>query len=66
MSVEFSCRDVGVVCSATLKADSPDSLIEKIALHAKTAHDVEHLSETLVDYARSVVKTEKESDLTPG
>lgn len=65
MSVEFSCRDVGVVCSATLRADSPDALTEKIAEHAKTAHGVESLSETLIDYARSVVKSDEERRLTP-
>lgn len=55
MSLEFRCRDVGVVCNASIEADEADELLEKIAEHADRVHGVPELSETLVDYAKTVV-----------
>jgi predicted small metal-binding protein len=58
MRLEFRCRDVGVVCNEKVTAETPGELLEKIAEHADHAHGVPELTETLVDYAQSVV-TEK-------
>lgn len=56
MSVEFRCEDVGAVCNAKIRADTPEELIEKIAEHADHEHGVPDMTETLVDYARTVVR----------
>lgn len=58
MSLKFSCADVGVVCKKSVTADSADDLVAKIAAHAADAHGVPALSETLVEYAKSVVVDE--------
>lgn len=55
MSLEFSCADVGLVCGATVTADSEAELVEQVAAHARDAHGVE-LNDTLVDYARTQVR----------
>jgi predicted small metal-binding protein len=56
MSLEFRCRDVGVVCKAKVTGETPEQLLTKIAEHADNAHGVPELSETLVDYALTLVK----------
>lgn len=55
MTLEFRCRDVGVVCKRRVTADTPEELIRKIAEHADRAHGVAGIDDTLVDYARTVV-----------
>ncbi len=60
MSLEFRCQDVGAACGASIKADSEDGLIAKIAEHADRKHNVANLSDTLVDYARSKVTSSSE------
>lgn len=56
MSLEFRCRDVGVVCKEKVTAETSEELLTKIAEHADNAHGVPKLTETLVDYALTVVK----------
>lgn len=55
MTLELHCGDLGLACKGTVKADSEDELIEKVAAHARDAHDVE-LTQTLIDYARDHVR----------
>ena len=56
MSVQFRCRDVGVVCKAVTRADTAEELVAKVADHAKKVHGVE-LNQTLIDYAVTKVTT---------
>jgi predicted small metal-binding protein len=56
MSLEFRCRDVGVVCKAKIVGETSEELLTKIAEHADHAHGVPELTETLVDYAKTVVR----------
>lgn len=60
MSLEFRCRDVGVICRGKVSADTPEELVRKIAQHADEAHGVPEVDATLVEYAKTVV-TEKAS-----
>jgi predicted small metal-binding protein len=55
MAVEFRCRDVGVVCRASLTAPTAEELVTKVAEHARERHGVE-LNATLVDYAVTKVR----------
>lgn len=55
MAVEFRCRDVGVVCRASLTAPTAEELVMKVAEHARERHGVE-LNATLVDYALTKVR----------
>jgi predicted small metal-binding protein len=56
MTVEFRCADVGVVCRKVTRAESADKLVEAVARHAREKHGVE-LNETLIDYAKTQVRT---------
>ncbi len=56
MPLEFRCADVGVECGAQTTAQTEDDLLAKVAAHAEDAHGVK-LNETLVDYARSKVRS---------
>lgn len=55
MTLEFRCADVGVECNAKVQAETEEDLIAKIAVHADKVHGVPHLTETLVNYAKSTV-----------
>ncbi|MDQ3176468.1 MAG: DUF1059 domain-containing protein [Actinomycetota bacterium] len=56
MALEFRCADVGVACRARTTADSKEELLAKVGEHAQKAHGVA-LTETLVDYALTKVRT---------
>lgn len=55
MSLEFRCRNVGVVCSAKITADTKEELLALVAEHADHVHGVPELSQTLVNYAVATV-----------
>jgi len=54
--LEFHCADVGVACSNVASAGTAEELVAAVAEHARKAHGVE-LNETLIDYAKSKVRT---------
>lgn len=65
MSLEFRCRNVGVVCKAKITAETKDELLAQVAEHADHVHGVPKLSQTLVNYAVSTV-TDTESNSKKG
>ncbi len=58
MTVEFRCADVGVACRKVTRAESAEELVDAVARHAREKHGVE-LNETLIDYARTQVRTKE-------
>ena len=58
MTVEFRCADVGVACKKVTRAETADKLVEAVARHARDKHGVE-LNETLIDYAKTKVRTKE-------
>jgi predicted small metal-binding protein len=60
MTLEFRCADVGVVCNGKIRAETPEELVGKIAEHAAHKHGVPKLTETLVNYAKSTVRSVEE------
>lgn len=56
MTLEFHCADVGVACRNVAKADTEADLVAAVAQHARAKHGVE-LTETLVDFAKTKVRT---------
>lgn len=55
MALEFQCKNVGVVCNSSIKADTEEELLAQIAEHADHTHGVPGLTQTLVNYAKSTV-----------
>ena len=62
MTLEFRCRNVGVVCNAKIEADSEEELLAKISEHADHTHGVPQLTDTLVNYAKSRVTVSAAED----
>jgi predicted small metal-binding protein len=58
MTLEFRCADVGVACRAVTEAENAEQLVDAVARHAREKHGVE-LNETLVDYAKTKVRTKE-------
>jgi len=60
MAYVLACRDTGVDCDAVLRAESMEELQEKIAAHAKEAHnmDIANLPEEQKQKLMSVIKQE--------
>ncbi|MDQ3350488.1 MAG: DUF1059 domain-containing protein [Actinomycetota bacterium] len=56
MALEFRCADVGLACRGKVTADSKEELLAKVGEHAQKVHGVA-LTETLVDYALTKVRT---------
>jgi len=56
MTLQFRCADVGVACRNVAKADTEEELVAAVAKHARDKHGVE-LNQTLVDYARTKVRS---------
>jgi len=47
MTKELKCGSVVPGCQFTVHAESDAELLAKIADHARAAHDIEHISESL-------------------
>ncbi len=60
MAKTFACRDIGLECGFTAKADSKDELMQKVAAHAKTAHNMEHIDEETMAKIEAAVKDESD------
>jgi predicted small metal-binding protein len=57
MAKTFECRHGGVVCSAKLRGETDDEVLQKAIEHAKQAHGVDLTrSKTLARYARSLIR----------
>ena len=59
MPFTFECKSGGVVCGATIRADSEDEVVRLAVEHAKKAHGVDLTqSKTLARYAQSLIREE--------
>ncbi len=58
--LELRCADLGMACHATVKAKTPDELLQKVAAHADKRHDVPQLNQTLVDFALTKARGDAE------
>ena len=57
MPKTFACRDGGVACRATFRADTEDEVLAAAIAHAREVHGVDLTdSQTLARYARSLVR----------
>jgi predicted small metal-binding protein len=54
----ISCKDAGVNCDWTGKADSEEALIEKVKEHAKVDHGMPQLPPDMLAKARSIIRDE--------
>jgi len=56
MAKSISCRDVGVDCDFTAKADTVDELMQVTAKHAKEAHGFDSIPAELMPVVQAAIR----------
>ena len=56
MAKTISCRDVGVDCDFTAKADTLDELMQVTAKHAKEAHGFDSIPPELMPVVQAAIR----------
>jgi predicted small metal-binding protein len=52
------CREVGFDCDGVVRAATEEEALKQVAEHARTAHDLETVSDEVVAKVRSVMRNE--------
>jgi len=58
MAKVVRCRDVGFDCDGVVKAETEEEALKQVAAHAKTAHNVEKVSEEVIEKVKKVIRDE--------
>lgn len=53
---EFCCGDVVPGCKATFRGETPDAVLQQVAVHARTAHGLQSVPPELVAEVRSHIR----------
>jgi predicted small metal-binding protein len=59
MTLVLNCRDVGFDCEGVVRAETEDELLQKVAEHAKSVHNLEEVTAEIVEKVKSVISVEK-------
>jgi quinol monooxygenase YgiN/predicted small metal-binding protein len=57
------CRDVGFDCGGVVKAADETELLNKVAEHAKNVHNVQEITEDMVNKIKSVIQEEEKQKI---
>jgi len=60
----FKCRDIGMDCDFEMSAANDEELMQKVAAHASSVHNLE-MSPELSQKIRSAIKEETEAQTSP-
>ena len=52
------CRDLGFDCDGVVRAETEEEALEQVAAHAKSVHQLETVSEEVVEKVRQVMRDE--------
>lgn len=58
MAKVVNCRDVGFDCDAVVRAETEEEALAQVAAHAKTVHNLETVTDEIVEQVRSVMRDE--------
>ena len=58
MAKSISCKDVGMNCDFTAKADTMEELLQAAAAHAKGAHGLDTIPPELMPMVQAAVRDE--------
>jgi len=53
---EFACKDIGMQCGFSAEAKSQDELMQKIAQHAKEAHNMTEIPPETLQKVKGAIK----------
>jgi predicted small metal-binding protein len=54
----FVCKDIGVDCPWSGRAETEEELMKQIAEHAKTVHGMEEISPDMMEKVKQAIKDE--------
>jgi len=57
MVKKFACKDIGMQCDFTAKAKTEDELMQKISVHAKSAHSMAQIDAATMDKVKKAIKS---------
>jgi predicted small metal-binding protein len=52
------CRDIGFDCDGVVRAETEEEALRLVAAHAKTTHNLETVSDEVVEKVRQVMRDE--------
>jgi predicted small metal-binding protein len=58
MAKVVHCSDVGFDCDGVVRAETEEEILEKVAEHAETVHNLKEITEELVEQVRAAVRDE--------
>ncbi|MFQ5857779.1 MAG: DUF1059 domain-containing protein [Anaerolineae bacterium] len=58
MAKVLRCRDVGMDCDFVARAETEEEILEKVAEHAQTVHNMDEIPEEVLAKVRSVIRDE--------
>jgi predicted small metal-binding protein len=58
MAKTISCKDVGMDCDFTARAETEEALMQQVAEHASSAHGVQQVPPEILDRVKAVIKDE--------
>ncbi|MHA1946732.1 MAG: DUF1059 domain-containing protein [Candidatus Hodarchaeales archaeon] len=56
MPKKVHCKDLGFDCAGVVTGETEEEVLEKVATHAKEAHNLTEISDEVVQKVRSVMK----------
>jgi predicted small metal-binding protein len=58
MAKILRCSDVGFECDGVIRAETEEEVLKKAADHAKSEHNLEEISDEVVEKVRAVIQDE--------
>jgi predicted small metal-binding protein len=58
MAKSISCKDVGMDCDFTARAETMEELMQAASAHAKEAHGLDSIPDTLMPMVHAAVRDE--------
>jgi predicted small metal-binding protein len=58
MAKVVHCRDVGFDCDGVVRAETEEEALKQVAAHAKTVHNLDEVTDEIVQKVRSVMRDE--------
>lgn len=58
MAKVLKCSDVGFECDGVIRAATEEEILKQAAEHAKTVHNLEELTEEVVEKVRAAIQDE--------
>jgi predicted small metal-binding protein len=58
MTKVVHCRDVGFDCDGVVRAETEEEVLQQVAAHAASVHNLDEVTDEIVEKVRSVMRDE--------